>query len=461
MKIRNTISLWIAAITLSVGMVSGFIVYLEMSEEYYNLIDRELDDLSTSTLSSLFDSDSKQHKSDTDTDRYFIEIITDSGDTVYQSRLAGIVTFNQQDDEDHFVESIDIPYEHLWLDPIDEDDMLELSGDGVLFRVLVIKEAVDGKNYIITVAKPLPFMTEDLKEMREQIIFYSGIATVLILCLSYLLAGRILSPLKTINAQIREIHQTSLSRRIPLGKSQDEIYDLSSSLNLMLERLEHSFEKQREFIGNAAHEIKTPITTLLLGHENLTNRDLPSDVIDDLEKQLDTLRRISLLVKNLLDISRLEQQDILQFDTFDLSELINDILDEFEAMVADKHLTIIWNNESAPFVGDRVKIQRMLINLVDNAINYNEQNGRLTITLTQTKKLTTILISNTGPVIPEDDLPKIFDQFFRVDRSHGSQNKGFGLGLTIVKTIVELHRGTIAIKSSNDDTSITLHFPTG
>ncbi len=275
--------------------------------------------------------------------------------------------------------------------------MLELSGDGVLFRVLVIKETVDGKNYIITVAKPLPFMTEDLKEMREQIIFSSGIATVLILFLSYLLAGRILLPLKTINAQIREIHQTSLSRRIPLGKSQDEIYELSSSLNLMFERLEHSFEKQREFIGNAAHEIKTPITTLLLGHENLTNRVLPPDIIDDLEKQLDTLRRISLLVKNLLDISRLEQQDILQFDTFDLSELINDILDEFEAMIADRQLTIIWNNESAPFVGDRVKIQRMLINLVDNAIKYNEKNGRLAITLTQTKKLTTIIISNSWP----------------------------------------------------------------
>ncbi len=93
MKIRNTISIWIAAITLSVGIVSGFFVYLEMSEEYYNLIDRELDDLSASTLSSLLDSDSKQPQTDPETDRYFIEIITDSKEIVYQSRLAGIVTF--------------------------------------------------------------------------------------------------------------------------------------------------------------------------------------------------------------------------------------------------------------------------------------------------------------------------------------------------------------------------------
>jgi len=459
-KIRYKISLWIAAITLSVATMAGFVVYYEMSEESYSLVDRELLDLSERIVSSPHPDHIESQNADVD--RYYVNICTKQGVNVYKSRLAGLVSLDSRPADPRFTVSIDIELEHLWIDPAykdDFEDLQDLDGSSIMFRVLVSETGEREDDLVIIIAKPLPFITGDFNEVREQIILWSLFATLLVICLSYLMAGRILAPLKAINLQIRVINQSSLGRRITLGRSKDELNELSVSLNAMFDRLEHSFEKQREFIGNAAHEIKTPITTLLLGHENLLNNSLPPGISDDIESQLNVLRRVSLLVKNLLDISRLEQQDTIHRVKFDLSELIKDILNEFEGLISGLGITIITNLDEVQLTGDKFKIQRMLINVFDNAIKYNERNGTLKVSLSQAKKTAALVISNTGSVIPEADLPNIFDQFFRVDKSHSSQVGGFGLGLTIVKKIVELHDGTVTASSNEGETAISIALP--
>ena len=312
MKIRNKISLWIATITLAVSAASGFVVYLEMSEESYEVIDRELLDMSIRTLSTVLKDDNKQSHLSIYTDRHFVQIQSEGGDLLYQSRLAQLSEIEPQFDKTYFLTMVDISLEHLRVDPDEEDEIDELENKGILFRVFSKLVTLNGKNIVITVAKPLPFMMEELREVRVQILLWSFVAALLVIYLSYLLAGRILSPLKSINSQIKAVNQSSLSRRIPLKKSKDELYELSFALNLMFDRLQNSFERQREFIGNAAHEIKTPITTLLIGHENLLNRSISDEISDDLENQLNVIRKVSHLVKNILDISRLEQQNTKQ-----------------------------------------------------------------------------------------------------------------------------------------------------
>lgn len=459
MKIRFKISLWIAAITLSVATIAGFIVYFEMSEESYDLIDRELLDLSERLISSLRSKHKGLQSTDEYVDRYYVRISNKQGESLYHSPLAKLVTINSPPGQSRFTVTLEISHEHLWIAPEDRDDLEDLDGDDILFRVLATEDTVDGHKLAITVAKPLPFITGDFKEVREQIIYWSFLTAIAVICLSYLLAGKILAPLKAINSQIREINQTSLGRRIPRGKSEDELHELTVSLNAMFDRLETSFEKQREFIGNAAHEIKTPITTLLLGHENLLNHPLPGEISDDIESQLNVLRRVSLLVKNVLDISRLEQQDSLNYEKFDLSRLLEDVFLEFEAIISSLKINLITNIADIEMSGDRLKIQRMLINIVDNALKYNKKYGAVTVSLSQVKKRAELVISNTGSVIPHADLPRIFDQFYRVDKSHSSRVDGFGLGLTIVKKIVELHDGTISASSTDFDTSICVSLP--
>ena len=313
MKIRNKISLWIAAMTLTVGLFSGFYVYLEMSEESFEIIDRELLDLAERLLDHLatdkniLDSGSLPSM----LDRHYIVVEEkNSGEVIYRSRLASLLELTNEKEENRFLREVEIAYDHLWIDPENIEDLDELEGTGVLFRVVRTPGAVGVEPCSVTIAKPLPFMTEELEEMRWHILTWSLSSALFVIIISYLLAGRILAPLALINRQIREINQNSLSSRIPLGASRDELNELGSNLNRMFDRLQYSFAKQREFIGNASHEIKTPITTLLIGYENLLSSPLDEDLRIELEKQFGVVQRISVLVKNLLDISRLEQQDM-------------------------------------------------------------------------------------------------------------------------------------------------------
>ena len=459
MKIRNKTSLWIAFIALSVGILSGLIVFTEMREESFDLVDMELLDLAERIVSDLVLDDKRVLNIQTYTQRYYVKVTNNSGDIVFQSSLAEKFTFDFPPGKSRFLETIDISYDLIWLNPEEGEDLEDLPDNGVLFRVIVEEKIVTGGNLKFVLAKPLPLLAEDFREVETQIIAWSIVAALLVICLSYLFAGRILLPLKIINSQIREINQTSLSRRIPFRKSHDELYELTVSLNSMFDRLQDSFAKQREFIGNAAHEIKTPITSLLLSYENILNKSLPIDLRTSLESQQDTLRRVSMLVKNLLDISRLEQQESLHFEKFDLFELIDKVLNDFEDILADSQIELLVNAGKVEYFGDRLKIQRMLVNIIDNAIKYTQPPGTIDISIKKSTQNIHLEISNTGAPIPPGDYDKIFDQFYRVDKSHSSRTGGVGLGLAIVKKIVELHEGTISVTSDSGTTSFKINLP--
>lgn len=259
---------------------------------------------------------------------------------------------------------------------------------------------------------------------------------------------------------IREIREKSLHKRIPLNKNKDELHNLTTSLNSMFDRLEHSFNQQREFIGNAAHELKTPLTILILGHEEMLSSNLPVHQTQELEKQLSNLNRLNKLVRDLLSIARLEQQDSLQRELTDISLVISNSLDDFSDIIKAKRINVLAELPSYSIMVDKDKIQRLFINLIDNGIKYNlEQDGQLIVRVNGAEDKATITVSNTGEQLSEEDSQLIFKQFYRVEKSRSQTYGGSGLGLTIAHRIVEMHGGKISVKSDDKSTTFTISLP--
>jgi two-component system OmpR family sensor kinase len=265
-----------------------------------------------------------------------------------------------------------------------------------------------------------------------------------------------------INRLSRDISDRTLDRRIPLGKSRDELYDLSSSLNRMFDRLQYSFDAQKQFVADASHELKSPITLLtLFMEEALHRKDVPDSFMERLTHQMNILRRMSRLVKNLLDLSALKLKSTIDFEEVNLPGLLKSVLEDYEDVFTARSISVTMNiPEKLRVWGDKDQLQRVFINLMDNAIKYNYAGGEIKISAEAIGYDLRFSLFNTGRGIPRADLERVFDQFYRVEKSRSLQYGGSGLGLTIVKRIVELHGGTVQMKSEPGAwTRISITFP--
>ncbi len=460
MKIRKKITLWISGTALLSTIVFSSIIFWRLMEEPFKLIDQEIQHMAAAlalqmtavkTVSGPYDLSGMPYNPDT----YWIMVKNNKGKILYQSQLANYIELPVIEDKPAYLIERKILRSQIWLNQDDHDD--------VLFRVMVIDEQINGLGVEIRIAKPIEGLEEELIELAVDIGISLFICVLFILLCSYILAGRILSPVSAIIRKSKEISEESLDGRIPLRGSRDELYDLSVSLNKMFDRLQNSFNLQKEFIGNASHELKSPITLLMLAQEEmLMNEKLPPAQSKSLIKQLETTRRMSHLVKNLLDLSRLEQQGILNQGTIDLTVLLARVLDDYADVLTAKQISV-FNHLAGPHPihGDQEKLFRLFVNLIDNAIRYNlDSGGQILIKAEKSKTKILLEISNTGQQIPENDLPQIFEQFYRVEKSRSISHGGSGLGLAIAKKIVGLHHGEISIANDPDDVvKISVLFP--
>jgi two-component system OmpR family sensor kinase len=272
---------------------------------------------------------------------------------------------------------------------------------------------------------------------------------LLLVVLSYLIAGKVLKPIGVIDRLAREINDQNLSVRIPLGKSRDELYGLSESLNRMFDRLESSFETQKEFIASASHELKSPLALLQLSMEDcIQHPDLPDSLRHQLMRQTDSVRRMSRLVKNLLDLSALELKECFDLKEINLAELLKSVLSDYEVVFNAKKIDVQAHIPPKLKVkGDWENLQRAFINLLDNAIKYNQEGGKIILEVSAKNREVHLSLFNTGTGIPAADLDRVFEQFYRVEKSRSAEYGGSGLGLSIVKRIIELHGGRIDIES--------------
>jgi len=468
MKIRTKFTLWISVSALATAVLASFFVYRELLEEPYKMIDRELFAVANTAISEIDTTNpgkTRQHleKLDYPVNKYWFKVFDGKGATLFASSLAAHIQFQPRLDSERFFFSSKIPPDYLWVDPGDRDELDEFDeifGAPVRFRAMVVNRDTPAGPLAMVVAKPIPFFDNELHELRMRLVGGICVTIVMIFLSSCYLSKRLLQPIATINMQVRQIREQSLDLRIPLGKSRDELYELTNALNTMFDRLQHSFVKQKEFVGNAAHELKSPLTVLMLGHEEMLASSPPEIIRQELEKQLTTMRRLNRLIRDLLDISRLEQEEICRRETIRLDRVIRQVIDDFDDLLRARRITVDIDAEEMTIKGDPDKLLRLLVNLIDNAIKYNQpEGGRIIITAARSRELTVLSIANTGPPIPAADLPQIFDQFYRVEKSRSLAYGGSGLGLTIVRRIVELHGGNISAASNEGWTAFTVSLP--
>ena len=280
----------------------------------------------------------------------------------------------------------------------------------------------------------------------------SLIITVLLALLggvvTYFISGHALRPIKEFSDKIEEVQAQNLSDSRIEENNVKELNKLGISYNNMLERLSDAFEIQRQFTANAAHELRTPLALMQVQLDLYNSASHPGNDADTLQtikmvtEQNDKLNR---MVKTLLDMSEL--QSVGRDDKIILDAIVEEVLADLEPLAVEKNIKLIGKCEDATMIGSDILIYRLVYNLVENAIKYNHPLGQVTVTAYQRNKHVYLSVEDTGSGIPKEFMERVFEPFFRVDKSRSRELGGVGLGLALVREIVRVHDGSICIKS--------------
>ena len=280
----------------------------------------------------------------------------------------------------------------------------------------------------------------------------SLIITVLLALLggvvTYFISGHALRPIREFSDKIEEVQAQNLSDSRIEENNVKELNQLGISYNKMLERLSDAFEIQRQFTANAAHELRTPLALMQVQLDLYNSASHPGNDADTLQtikmvtEQNDKLNR---MVKTLLDMSEL--QSVGRDDKIILDAIVEEVLADLEPLAVEKNIKLIGKCEDATMIGSDILIYRLVYNLVENAIKYNHPLGQVTVTAYQRNKHVYLSVEDTGSGIPKELRERVFEPFFRVDKSRSRELGGVGLGLALVHEIVRVHDGSICIKS--------------
>lgn len=280
----------------------------------------------------------------------------------------------------------------------------------------------------------------------------SLIITVLLALLggvvTYFISGHALRPIREFSDKIEEVQAQNLSDSRIEENNVKELNQLGISYNKMLERLSEAFEIQRQFTANAAHELRTPLALMQVQLDLYNSASHPGNDADTLQtikmvtEQNDKLNR---MVKTLLDMSEL--QTVGRDDKIILDAIVEEVLADLEPLAVEKNIKLIGKCEDATMIGSDILIYRLVYNLVENAIKYNHPLGQVTVTAYQRNKHVYLSVEDTGSGIPRELRERVFEPFFRVDKSRSRELGGVGLGLAFVREIVRVHDGSICIKS--------------
>lgn len=454
----------ITAAGLLASLTFSAAVYFDLADEPVELVETDLENHAQGVITRLNLSDNSPGIPETVLSwldkLYWIKVFDTQQQLIYSSDMVSLVDLPFRQNRSSY--SVNTTILKSKVVP-EEQTGVEIDRDRTAFRVRILKLSAGDKNYIVQIARPMDRFDEQMKELLTALLLgFIGSAMVLLL-IGYFVAGRILQPISTINKTAQLINDKTLDKRIPLGENHDELYELSSSLNTMFDRLQYSFVRQTEFIANASHELKTPITMLRLFFEDfMQNDDLSPATHEKIIKHNKTLFRMDRLVKNLLDLSALELKTSYKPDYFDLKELIEHLFEDFGEIIKTVGIQLsIDVQERITLFADEEKIRRMLINIIDNSIKYSGgKDSSITFKATIKNKNCLIDLFNSGPGIPEDETDAVFSQFYRIEKSRSPEHGGSGLGLTIVKQIVELHHGQVKIESRiNKGTHLLIKLP--
>lgn len=280
----------------------------------------------------------------------------------------------------------------------------------------------------------------------------SLIITVLLALLggvvTYFISGHALRPIREFSDKIEEVQAQNLSDSRIEENNVKELNQLGISYNKMLERLSEAFEIQRQFTANAAHELRTPLALMQVQldlYNSATHPGNDADTLQTIKMVTEQNDKLNRMVKTLLDMSEL--QSVGRDDKIILDAIVEEVLADLEPLAVEKNIKLIGKCEDATMIGSDILIYRLVYNLVENAIKYNHPLGQVTVTAYQRNKHVYLSVEDTGSGIPKELRERVFEPFFRVDKSRSRELGGVGLGLALVHEIVRVHDGSICIKS--------------
>ena len=286
-------------------------------------------------------------------------------------------------------------------------------------------------------------------DYRKNSLIISALLAILGGVATYFISGHALKPLREFSDKIEEVQIQNLAdSRIEESKIK-ELNQLSVSYNKMLERLQDAFEVQRQFTANAAHELRTPLSLMQVQLDLYHSTQHPgsdADTLQMIKMVTEQNDRLSKMVKTLLDMSEL--QTVGRDEQIIMDDLVDEVLEDLEPLAQEKNIKLIGKCKDITMVGSDILIYRLVYNLVENAIKYNHSGGQVTVTAYKEQKHIYLSVADTGSGIPKELRERVFEPFFRVDKSRSRKLGGVGLGLALVHEIVRVHDGSITVKSN-------------
>ena len=287
------------------------------------------------------------------------------------------------------------------------------------------------------------------EDYRKNSLIISALLAILGGVATYFISGHALKPLREFSDKIEEVQVQNLAdSRIEESKIK-ELNQFSVSYNKMLERLQDAFEVQRQFTANAAHELRTPLSLMQVQLDLYHSTQHPgsdADTLQMIKMVTEQNDRLSKMVKTLLDMSEL--QTVGRDEQIIMDDLVEEVLEDLEPLAQEKNIKLIGKCKDITMVGSDILIYRLVYNLVENAIKYNHSGGQVTVTAYKEQKHIYLSVADTGSGIPKELRERVFEPFFRVDKSRSRKLGGVGLGLALVHEIVRVHDGSITVKSN-------------
>src|SRR5437667_894178 len=371
----------------------------------------------------------------------FIRVTRADGKRIYVSGSPKDGTFDPA-----LVAAPRLPLTHEFTREVEMSDGHELLLHGLPYR------ASDGAQFLIEVAAPYNQIESVLRGLL--LTFALGLPLIVALAIGggYLLMRGALRPVDEIRQKAAQITSRNLSERLPVVHTGDELERLATDLNRMIARLEESFLQINRFSADASHELRTPLTVLQGELEAIAQKgqSLPEDVRDTIGSALEETQRLSKIVASLLAISRLEAGEArVQPMRLDFAELVRTTTDQMKLLADEKRISLTSDgSEPVEVEADPSRLKQVVVNLLDNAIKYTPEGGNVSISVTRRDDHAVLEVADSGLGISADDLPHVFERFYRADKARSRQMGGTGLGLSIVRSICLAHGGQVTVNSA-------------
>jgi len=322
----------------------------------------------------------------------------------------------------------------------------------VRFKDLRLPNQIEIEDAVLMVARSTTDIDMALKKLFQILIFALPITLLLSGWGGIFLLNRILSPIDEISQTTRKIGETDLTKRIKV-ETDDELGNLAQTINLMLARLEKAFKRQKELTSDASHELRAPLAVIQAEASlSLQKKRNEEAYRKSMEVIVSAADRMSRIIKQILFLARSDSgRRTLSFRSIDLSLLLSDLCDEMDVLCQEKGLKLKYNPGNTVIIaGDEPLLRNLFLNLLINAIRYTPAGGRIRVNLSTENGMAEIEFQDTGIGIPPEDVPYIFERFYRVDKARSRESGGSGLGLSVADQIVKAHKGKIHVKSEMD-----------